>query len=271
MALSKPLSGLGVLVTRPAGQAESLCERIEAAGGQAIRFPALEIAPVPDTGELRAALAGVGPDGMIIYVSANAARHALLALSEHNQELPAAAPVAVGPASARALRERGVEPALTSPPPYDSEALLGCPAMQAVAEKCILIVRGDGGRPLLGDTLSRRGARVSYAEAYTRCIPVADPDPLLELWSGGGIDAVTVTSSQGLENLRQMIGARGRVLLRRTPLVVLSARTAKLASRLGAGAPVLVSEQASDESILATLESWRADDHRRTRVGAGRG
>ena len=41
-----------VLVTRPAGQAERLCSLIEAAGGEAVRLPALEIHELEDTSQL---------------------------------------------------------------------------------------------------------------------------------------------------------------------------------------------------------------------------
>ena len=41
-----PLSGLTVLVTRPAAQAALLCARIETLGGTGIAFPAIEIEPV---------------------------------------------------------------------------------------------------------------------------------------------------------------------------------------------------------------------------------
>jgi len=52
------LTGIGVLVTRPAHQAEHLCQLIEAEGGAAVRYPALEIKPRPDRAAVRAA---VGP------------------------------------------------------------------------------------------------------------------------------------------------------------------------------------------------------------------
>ena len=53
-----PLAGRTLVVTRPLEQADSLCRRIEAGGGRAIRFPVLAIAPAPDTAELEA----IGPD-----------------------------------------------------------------------------------------------------------------------------------------------------------------------------------------------------------------
>ncbi|MEA3242729.1 MAG: uroporphyrinogen-III synthase, partial [Pseudomonadota bacterium] len=51
-----PLQGVGVLVTRPAHQADSLCELIRQQGGTAIRFPVLEIRPPADPQNLMQAI-----------------------------------------------------------------------------------------------------------------------------------------------------------------------------------------------------------------------
>ncbi|WP_275576186.1 uroporphyrinogen-III synthase [Aquitalea magnusonii] len=50
----------------------------------------------------------------------------------------------------------------------DSEALLALPQLADVAGQHWLIVRGQGGRALLADTLCARGAQVSLAEVYQR-------------------------------------------------------------------------------------------------------
>jgi uroporphyrinogen-III synthase len=53
---------------------------------------------------------------------------------------------------------------------FDSESVLALPAFQApaVAGRRVLILRGDGGRDLLGDTLRARGAEVEYLTCYHR-------------------------------------------------------------------------------------------------------
>ena len=65
-----PLTGLTILVTRPAAQCAMLCEEIERQGGSAIAFPAVEIEPVA----VQTTLAAVDYD-LVVFVSVNAVEH----------------------------------------------------------------------------------------------------------------------------------------------------------------------------------------------------
>ena len=241
------LAGLGVLVTRPAHQSAGLCRLIERCGGRPLALPALEIRPPEEPGEARRLLERDWD--LLIFISPNAVRCAL-SLSAVGQ-VPDAAPIAVvGQASARALQTAGVQPDLV-PERYDSEGLLALPELSRVAGWRILIVRGEGGRALLGDTLKRRGAEVHYAEVYRRVRPSVDATPLLARW-GRDIQVVTATSVEVLENLALMLGEQGRGLLCATPLVVISERIQQAAARMGI-VRVLRAEGAGDEALLKAL------------------
>ena len=50
----QPLAGRTIVVTRPAGQADSLCAALTALGAEALCFPLLTIAPVADPAPLQA-------------------------------------------------------------------------------------------------------------------------------------------------------------------------------------------------------------------------
>jgi uroporphyrinogen-III synthase len=248
MTEHRPLSGVGVLVTRPAGQAEPLCRLIEAAGGRAIALPAATILPASDPEPVRALL-GAHWD-LMIFVSRNAVEQAIPLLP--GGRLPSDCTVAaVGQATASALSAAGREADLVPGGRFDSEALLAMDALEDVLGFRVLIVRGVGGRATLGETLAKRGAHVAYAEVYRRDRPQVDPAPLVAHWQSD-IQAVTATSDDILQNLMELFTPNGRDLLVATPLVVVSERTADLARALGFGR-IEVAERAGNEEILAAL------------------
>ncbi len=248
------LGGKGVLVTRPAAQAAGLCHLIEQAGGRAIPFPTIEILPSAHPEPARGRLAE--PWDLLIFVSRNAVEQALPLLPA--TRLPSGPELAaVGAATAKALAEAGRPPDLVPSAGYDSESLLALPRLADMRGRRVLIVRGEGGRPLLGDTLAARGAEIAYAEVYRRTLPRADTASLLTRWDRD-VQLVTATSGEVLDNLCALLGEEGRGLLLATPLAVVSGRTASAAKALGF-LRVEIAERATDEDLLAAL--CRASGH----------
>lgn len=239
--------GAGILVTRPARQAGALCRAIEAAGGRAIPFPTLEILDPAEPAAAHGLLREAGGFDLLIFVSANAVERAAPFLPPGLQT-PIAA---VGDATARALRTRGLEPTLVPADRADSESLLVLPALQQVAGRRVLIVRGDGGRALLAETLTGRGAEVAHAVIYRRVIPAVDPAPLLADWESQ-VQAIVATSNDGLDNLLALLGPDGKRKALPTPLIVVSARMAAHAQRHGF-TRVQVAGSAGDDAIVRAL------------------
>jgi uroporphyrinogen-III synthase len=251
------LKGITVLVTRPEHQAEHLCEIIEAHGGRAQRLPVLEIRALSDTDALDRLCERLGDFDVAVFISVNAVRMGL----QHIRALrawPAGVKIAtVGASSAQALNDFGLTVDYTPQHEFSSEALLALGPLQDMTGRKVVIFRGEGGRPLLGDTLRERGAEVTYAEVYRRARPQMEPRALMRYWADGLVDVITVASNESLENLCAMAGEAGRPLLRRIPLVVVSWRTAELARRLGFDVEPVVAQNASDEAVLAALLRWR--------------
>ncbi len=236
------LEGRGILITRPRGQAQGLAKLIEAAGGRAILFPAIEIQAVP--------LPKLAEFDLAIFVSPTAVKRALAAM-KWPQRAKAAA---LGRGTQRELERHGIKGIIAPDSGADSEALLAVPELQRVAGRRIVILRGEGGRSLLGDTLAARGAHVEYAECYRRVRPQTDSGPLLTAFAKGAVHAVTVSSAEGLENLFEMLGAAGREHLKKTPLFVPHPRIAAEAKRLGLGEASVGG--ASDEEMLERLVAY---------------
>ncbi|MFA7292076.1 MAG: uroporphyrinogen-III synthase [Rhodocyclaceae bacterium] len=248
-----PLAGRTVVVTRPRAQADTLAAAIAAAGGEPLIFPLLEIGPPPDTQPLEAALAHIGDYRLAVFISPNAVDYSVPTLLAQGGWPSGLLAAAVGQGTVRALAALGVEGAVAPTTRFDSEALLELPELQAdhVAGCRVAIFRGDGGRELLADTLRERGATVDCISCYSRSAPAGGAGPLLARWHAGRLDALTVSSSEGLRYLLDMLDAEGRRWLAKTPVFVPHARIAENAAALGLGNVILTGP--ADAGIIAGL------------------
>ncbi len=196
--MSHWLSGRRVVVTRPEEQAEGLCSRLRALGAEPVEFPVIAIAPPEPGGPLDEALARLDSYDWLIFTSVNGvdcfwAR--LEAVAAGPVRAPAARVAAIGPATAAALRARGVRVGLM-PAEYRAEALLD--EIGDVAGQRILLPRADIARPVLADGLRARGAQVDEAPAY-RTLPSTPPAAAFDALRAG-VDAITFTSSATVHN-----------------------------------------------------------------------
>jgi uroporphyrinogen-III synthase len=244
------LADIGVLVTRPRRQATELVELIRSHGGTAIEFPVIEI--VPRGQDLIEAAAADLPDPDIaIFVSRNAVDIGLACAA-------AARTAVIGPATATALEAAGRVVDIAPADGYDSEHLLGEMELQEVHGKHIRIIRGVGGRDLLGDTLRDRGAVVDYLEVYERVPPRYSPEQTAELeqqWRAGAVNVVTVMSVESLDNLVSLLPEWCAKALGNTLLVTPAARVIQEALNRFPGIPTRLANgpQASNmvDAILA--------------------
>lgn len=229
-----PLAGVAVLVTRPREQAEGLASAIQGRGGTAIFFPAIEIAPPTDPHVLAERIGRLAEFDFCIFISPTAVDQAWPRILARHGDWPRGHTLAaVGGGTLRSLQRYGARGVLVPEAGADSESLLALPELRDMTGKRVLIFRGEGGREVLADTLKRRGARVEYAECYRRVKPRVDPAPLLDLWRGGGIHAVVVTSREILTNLLELLGDAGLPLVRDTPMFTLHERIAAEARERG--------------------------------------
>lgn len=239
------LANLKIAVTRPREQAAGLVRRIAQLGGTPLLFPLLEIAPVADQDALREQLSRIGQFDLIIFISPNAVQYCM----EHIGELPDKVRVAaVGQSSAQALRDLGIRHVIAPTERQDSEALLDL--LRNISGWRVAILRGDGGREVLGDTLKARGAEVEYITCYRRGKAHLDAAAL----SAAKPDAIAVTSSEALEHLWRLLGERDKAALLPVPLFVPHARIAELARRQGWREAIV--SASGDDGTLAALIAW---------------
>ena len=249
------LAGVEILVTRPAEQSVQLARIIHDAGGEPVLFPALEIEPLEEAA-IAPVLDHLRHFNLFIFVSPNAARVVMPRIAKRGG-IPAHAKVAaVGPGTAVELKKSGVRDIISPREGFDSEALLGELSTMALGGSRVLIVRGQGGRELLGQNLRLRGATVEYLECYRRVKPDRD---MRELMSHSGLDgrqACLATSSNIVENLFEMAGAAGRTWLCGMPFFVPHPRVAATAFSRGVHRVFVTGN--GDDALLAGAQTWFA-------------
>jgi len=252
--VTEPLRGASVVITRPARQAAGLAQEIAALGGKPLVFPAIVILPPADAGALRAVQWELKHYDIAIFVSANAVEYGI---ADPHAWPPHILVLAPGPGTAAALASVGIGNVRIPATTMDSEGLLALPELMNVAGKRIAIFRGDGGRELLRSALEARGAAVVQVECYRRAKPQSGASGLIEAWRDKRIDAVTLTSSEGLDNLWSILGAEGRAFLVATPTFVPHERIAERAQTLGLRK--LIVTESTDSGLIASLLEYFAE------------
>jgi uroporphyrinogen-III synthase len=247
-------SGRGVVVTRPATESKRIADLIRAAGGQPILFPGIAIVPIENQEALFELLDRLDRFDLAIFISPSAVTMAFELIDARGGWPPRLKIAAIGAGCVRALQRHGIQDAEAPAERFDSEALLELPSLRDVVKKNIVIFRGIGGRELLADELTARGAHVEYAECYRRAKPVLDPAPLLKAWEQGKLHAITASSSEALRNVAEIVGSRGAKQFRHTPCFVSHPRIAKIAYDLGIEQTITSGQ--GDESMLRALTGW---------------
>lgn len=248
---------LQVLVTRPQEQAVPLAEHIENLGATAIILPCITISEPADPAGLIQAAQTLADFDIAIFTSPNAVAKSIPVIQQFWPQLPSHLQIGcVGEGTARALRAQQITVDFYPKTHFNSETLLNLPQLQQVAGKKIALFKGLGGRELLADTLSQRGAWVHKLIAYQRQCPTIDIQPLLAHWKNTGIDLIISTSKEALLNLQQLLGTANSHLLQKTPLLVISPTMQTMAQQLGIHT-ILLADNATEQAIIATIIQYR--------------
>jgi uroporphyrinogen-III synthase len=247
------LSGVGVLITRPLPQAQTLAEKLREVGGVPVVFPGIEIEQIEGP-QLAAALREAMQADLVVFVSPTAARIGMNLLANADVKPARAKFAAVGRGTATELNGRGAGEIIAPRDGHDSEALARHPALQRIRGNKVVIFRGQGGREYLATVLRERGARVVLAECYRRLRPRGQFSLTLPDWASGRIAAWTASSAQIVDNLFAIAGVDGSEWLRRRVVFVPHARIAACAFRHGAHSVFVTGP--GDSGLLSGLETW---------------
>lgn len=236
------------LVVRPAAQAAELVQLLRQHGHAPLCCPLLETVAGSELSRLPDLLHSAD---IVIAVSLHAIHFAHDFLLQTGQTWPHIEYFAVGQASADGFAAIGI--AAICPDDPRSEGLLALPALQQLVGKRVLILRGNGGRELIADTLASRGALVHYCAAYERHYPEFDGEQLTHHWQAAGLDSLLITSGELLQRLLALVPDHQRPWLFGRLLVVPSPRVAEMASAAGF-IHITIAQGASNQALMAALE-----------------
>lgn len=153
----RPLEGKRVVVTRPHEHAGALVAGLERLGAKVSVVPLIAVELLEDGGELRRLVERGGYE-WTVFTSANAVRAAGPAVGG-----AAAKTAAVGPVTAGALRELGVEPAFV---PERFAAREIADGLEPLAGARVLLPQSEIAERSFADLLRDRGAAVDVVDAY---------------------------------------------------------------------------------------------------------
>jgi len=251
------LQGQLILNTRPAHQQAELSNLLELEGAQILPFPVIDIVPLESSLARQRLVQQISVYDILLFVSRNAVDNAFR-LIDSSRFKPGLCFGVIGTATRLALGQRvaQLDSCLLAGTPYNSETLLEADALQQIAGKRVLILRGQEGRNLLGDELAARGAEVDYCEVYRRELPhyaVSDFDRLVE---NAFPTLVILTSNEGMHNLVELVAPAAAERLRRIPWLLISERMRESSLKLGHNAPIIIARSASDKGIQQAICAW---------------
>lgn len=243
------LTGRKILVTRPAGQADMLASLIEQQGGEVILLPVIDIVAV-DVVEWPVWQPQL--TDWLVFVSPNAVR---CFMAGYQGQLPEHIKlVAAGEGTAQAMRQHGLGVDLQPELSNGSEGLLPLEQWQQMQQQQVVIVRGNGGRELMADTLRDRGAQVRFLEVYRRELPTLSASVLQQALLA---DWLTITSVNGVKNLLSLLSDCRQQILQK-PLLVVSERIRDFAIEQGFE-QVYVTADVSDTAMVQRLIEMGSD------------
>ena len=230
-----PLAGRTIAVTRARPQASVLAARLRELGADVVEAPAIRIEPLP------AELPLLLDYDLLCLTSPNGARR-LFELARDARALVGPRIAAIGPGTAAALREGGIEPDLV---PERSVAEGLAAALEGTEVTRALIVRAEEGREVLPESLRARGAQVDVLAVYRTV-----PEPLDEAQRAAALaaDDLVFASASAVRAFHAAAGT-----LDGPRLVSIGPATSEALRDLGAEPGLEAAEHTPDGLVAALL------------------
>jgi uroporphyrinogen-III synthase len=252
-----PLTGVRIVVTRAAHQAEELAAPLRAQGANVIVLPLIGIGPPRDPTPLHEAARLADQYDWIVFSSANAVDAFAAELADH--PILHARIATVGSATQEAAEARGFHVALT-PQRYVAESLAKAFAAEQLAGARVLIPRAEIARNVVPEELRRHGAQVDVVDAYRNIIPADAAAGVAATFRDPLPDWVLFASSSAVDHLAALCDL---AVLHRLRIGTIGPVTSATVRKLGLivhaeGNPHTV-EGLVAAVVVAHMGSWQTD------------
>ncbi len=200
----RQLEGMKVIVTGTDDLVGRVTSEVERRGGEPVEVTTIRITQPDDPGALADAARRLR-DGEFAWVVLTS-RQGVLATADALRRMPPSTRAAVvGEATGAALRELGVEPAVTAATPT-GEGLIDALTSRIVPGERVVLPVSARARDVVENGLAQLGAEVTRIDAYTTEI-VAEPSPdVLPLVERGEIGAVLLASPSAVRGFLAQFG-----------------------------------------------------------------
>jgi uroporphyrinogen-III synthase len=252
-----------IIVTRPAAQAEAWVHDLRERGLDAQALPLIAIGAAAEPAVVQAAWQTLSAHALVVFVSPNAVEQ-FFAVAPGGARWPERTLAgSLGPGTTRELRARSVPAAAIVEPAadalqFDSESLWAELSARPWQGRSVLIVRGDGGRDWLADTLRSAGAQVELLGAYRRV--ASKPDAAQRALLAAAVDAPAehlwlFSSSEAIDRLAALCPQLDAAAWGPAHAIATHPRIADRARALGIGA--VHASRPGIDAVIACIQSIR--------------
>ena len=251
---TKPLFGLGVVITRPVRQADDLAKLLAAQGANPIVFPTIAIEEPADWIEFDAAIDRIESYNWLIFTSANGVHFFFERLRQRGKDvrdLKGIKICCIGPATARQIESRGIRVDLV-PEEFIAEGILKSFAAMNITGQKILIPRAAKARDILPETLKKQGADVTVAATYRTVNSGRKKEELTGLIDEGDVDVITFTSSSTVANFVDIMGS-DYALPEKVKIACIGPVTAQTAQKAGFKIDIMQNEYTMEGLVKSLI------------------
>lgn len=215
------LQGVRILNTRPLGQNTELSIKLRELGADVFEWPVLSIIPIPflfteDFNKI----------DFFIFTSQAAVNYFFSGGGTIKGQI-----IAIGSATAKILKSYGINDVII-PEISTSEGILALDCLKNARGKSIILVKGEKGRSLICESLTKQGAHIKELCVYRRIKTNWPLGSVQSLWQRDTIDIIIYTSEEAIHYIFEQLKGCRTWLCSKTA-IVLSERLAKVLHNLG--------------------------------------